>query len=43
MYLFISVDDEANAGEEGDGKPAFTVLLHGSLKVAATTALVQLG
>ena len=28
--------------EEGDGKPAFTVLLHGSLKVGGTVALVQL-
>jgi len=45
MLLCVEVKTEADSFDERDGdkSAAFTVLLHGSLKVEQMVALVQIG
>jgi len=42
-FIKLDVDGGGNDEKEVDKNPAFTVLLHGSLKVEQMTAIVHIG
>jgi len=43
LYVEVKMEAESSDERDGDKSAAFTVLLHGSLKVEQMVALVQLG